>query len=217
MPKDTFLNLPSEKQDKVMRSAINEFSKHGFEKGNVGDIAKKAEVAKGSMYQYFQNKKELFLYSIHWSIDLLTKKYDKYVSDNSTKNENIDIFDFFYHNSKNIWMQLTDEKEIVIFIQDVFLGKYNSLTDESMTYLMRISDELVLKQIQDGKKNGYIRKDIDDNILSLFMTGVSLKIKDHMMSKARLAGTDIVNEDFEVIEGEIKAMIELLKNGMGAK
>lgn len=42
-----------------MRAAIGEFLKHGFEKANVGDIAKNAGVAKGSMCQYFENKKEL--------------------------------------------------------------------------------------------------------------------------------------------------------------
>jgi AcrR family transcriptional regulator len=62
MPKETFFNLNEEKQEKVMRSAISEFLKHGFEKGNIGDIAKNAGVAKGSIYQYFENKRELFLY-----------------------------------------------------------------------------------------------------------------------------------------------------------
>ena len=42
MPKDTFFNLPMEKQEKVMRSAISEIIKYGFEKANVGNIAKSA-------------------------------------------------------------------------------------------------------------------------------------------------------------------------------
>jgi hypothetical protein len=44
MPKDTFFNLSFEKQEKVMRAAISEFSIYGFEKGIVGDIAKNAEL-----------------------------------------------------------------------------------------------------------------------------------------------------------------------------
>jgi len=75
MQKDTFFNLSFEKQEKVMRAAISEFSIYGFEKGNVWDIAKNAGVAKGSMYQYFENKRELFLYSVRWSVEFLVKKY----------------------------------------------------------------------------------------------------------------------------------------------
>jgi AcrR family transcriptional regulator len=214
MPKETFFNLPLEKQEKVIRAAINEFLKHGFEKGNVGDIAKNAEVAKGSIYQYFENKKELFLYSVRWSIELFANKYGKYIN---VKSKDTDIFDFFYKNAKDMWLQMRDEREIVIFIQNVFLGKYNSLTDESMDYMIKVSDQYLLSLIKNGKENGSIRKDIDDKILSLFITGVSFKIKEYMMNKARGLGEDIIDEDFEVNEKEIKALIELLKNGMGEK
>ena len=213
MPKDTFYNLPFEKQEKVMRSAISEFINQGFEKANVGAIAKNAGVAKGSMYQYFENKRELFLFSVRWSMEFLVKKYDKYIT---LKDKELSVFDFFYQNAKDMWLQMRDERELVIFIQDVFLGKYNSLSDESMTYMIKLSDEYLLNLIKAGKNNGSIRKDIDDNILSLFITGVSFKIKEYLMKKARNLGEDIVDEDFEVYEKEIKAMIELLKNGMGA-
>lgn len=214
MPKDTFFNLNEEKKEKVMRSAISEFMRNGFEKGNIGDIAKNAGVAKGSMYQYFENKKELFLYSVQWATELLLKLYYKSIDARDTS---INIFDYLYQNSKDTWSQAREEREIVIFIQDVWLGKYSNLTDESTAYLLKISDEYTLKLIQEGKANGSIRKDIDDNILVLYLTGVSIKIKEYIMNRARALGEDLVDEDFEVNEKEVKAMIELLKNGMGAR
>lgn len=213
MPKDTFLNLPLEKQEKVMRSAISEFIKHSFEKANVGDIAKSAGVAKGSMYQYFENKRELFLFSVRWSMDFLVKKFDKYIT---MEDKEMDIFIYFEQNSKDSWIQMRDERELVMFVQNVFLGKYNSLTDEPMDYMIKLSDEYLLNLIKDGKNNGSIRCDIDDKILSLFISGVTFKIKEHLMNKARSIGEDIVDGDYEEYEKEIKAMIELLRNGMGA-
>jgi AcrR family transcriptional regulator len=214
MPKETFFNLNEEKQEKVMRSAISEFLKHGFEKGNIGDIAKNAGVAKGSIYQYFENKRELFLYSVKWSTQLMMKKYSKYMV---VTDKDINIFDFLYENSKQLWVQMRDEREVIIFIQDVFLGRYARLTDDSMEYMMKVSDEYILQLIREGKKNGCIRDDIDDNILSLYITGVSMKIKQYMMNKARTAGEDIIDEPFEKHESEIRAMIELIKNGMGGR
>jgi AcrR family transcriptional regulator len=211
MPKETFFNLSEEKQGNVMRAAINEFSKHGFEKGNIGDIAKNAGVAKGSIYQYFENKKELFLYSVKWSLELLTKKYEKYlVITNKEKN----IFDYLYESSRTIIIQMREERELVIFIQDVFLGKYKSLMDESMEYMMKFSDEYTIQIIRQGKENGCIRKDIDDKLLCLFVTGVSYKFKEYIMNKARVLGEDLIDEDFEAYDNEIKTLIELMKNGM---
>ena len=43
----TFFNLSEEKQEKVIRAAISEFSKYGFEKGNIGEICKKCRSCKG--------------------------------------------------------------------------------------------------------------------------------------------------------------------------
>ncbi len=105
----------------------------------------------------------------------------------------------------------------MVFIQDVFLGKYSAMTDESMGLMMKASDEVVLKLIQDGKRNGFIREDIDDQVLAIFMSGATLKFKEHLIREARYAGGDMIDDDFEVYEGKIKALLELLKTGMGAR
>ncbi|WP_079426952.1 TetR/AcrR family transcriptional regulator [Clostridium oryzae] len=215
MPKETFFNLSNEKQEKVMRSAIKEFLNNGFEKSNIGTIAKNAEAAKGSMYQYFENKKELFLFSIEWAAKLLMDKYGKSLDVGTDKNVN--LFDHFYYSSKQMWSQLNDERDLVIFIQDVFLGKYKNIPTESMDYMLKASDEYVLKLIRSGKENGHIRKDMDDKLLALFMTGVSLKFKEYMLNRAREGGEDMLDESFEKVDSEVKAMLELMKNGMAPK
>jgi len=209
MPKETFFNLNEEKQEKIMRSAVHEFQGSGFENGNVGRIAKNAGVAKGSMYQYFENKKELFLYTVQWSMQLFIRKYGKTILP-----EGANIFDYFYESARQILFQLNDEKELAIFIQDVFLGKYSSLTDETLGVMTEAANEYALGLIAGGKKNGSIRKDIDDHILVLFMTGTSMKIKEDILKRVKNAGMDIV-EDYEKYESDIKAMLELLKSGMG--
>lgn len=212
MPKETFLNLSEEKQENIMRVAISKFSSLGYEKSNMGDIAKTAGVAKGSMYQYFENKKELFLYSIQWCIDLLMKKYNKYIT---VSDENINIFDYLYESSREIIVQMREEREAVIFIQEVFLGRYKNVLDESMDYILKASDQYVLNFIRQGKKNGYIREDLDDKLLCLYVTGVSFKFKEYIMNRAKNMGQEIIDEPFDEYEKEIKSMIELIKNGMG--
>lgn len=212
MPKETFLNLSDEKQENIMRAAISRFSTLGYEKSNMGDISKTAGVAKGSMYQYFENKKELFLYSIQWCIDLLMKKYNKYIT---ASDENINIFDYLYESSREIIVQMREEREAVIFIQEVFLGRYKNIMDESMDYILKTSDQYVLNFIRQGKKNGYIREDIDDKLLCLYVTGVSFKFKEYIMNRAKSMGQEIIDEPFDEYEKEIKSMIELMKYGMG--
>ncbi len=213
MPKQTFISLPEEKQEKIMRAGINQFIRFGYEKGNVGEIAKAAGVAKGSMYQYFEDKKELFLYSVQWSMNLVMKKYAHLMIPPECES----IFGILEKNARDIMLQMKEERELVIFIQDVFLGKYHSLTDESMEYVNKMATEHMQRIIALGKKNGSIRGDISDHILILYVGGVSFKIKEYLMSKARNMGEDIIDEDYELYEKEIGDMMELLKNGMGGK
>lgn len=212
MPKETFFNLNEEKQEKVIRSAVSEFVKHGFEKANIGVIAKNAGVAKGSIYQYFENKKELFMYAVQWSTNLFLRKYGLKAVPND-----MDIFDFMLESAKPMLKQLKEERELTIFMQDVILGKYNSVGDESLSAVMKTGDEYALRLIREGKKNGSIRKDIDDHILSMFLTGASMKIKEAILYKARNDGNNMNDLGYDKYENEYKAMMELLKNGMGEK
>ncbi len=60
MPKDTFLNLIEEKRYLIENVALNEFAEHGFNNASINRIVEKADIAKGSFYQYFEDKGDLF-------------------------------------------------------------------------------------------------------------------------------------------------------------
>ncbi|MCE5340349.1 MAG: TetR/AcrR family transcriptional regulator [Planctomycetaceae bacterium] len=49
-----------EKRVAIIQAAKNEFISKGFEAARIDEIAKKANVAKGTVYLYFPNKEELF-------------------------------------------------------------------------------------------------------------------------------------------------------------
>lgn len=62
MPRATFSTLSEEKQGRILRVAANLFAERGFHRTDMEEIAKRAGVAKGSLYNYFHSKDELFLY-----------------------------------------------------------------------------------------------------------------------------------------------------------
>ncbi len=59
MPTQTFLNLNYEKQEKILFVAIEEFANNTFNEASMNRIVKKAKIPKGSLYQYFKDKKDL--------------------------------------------------------------------------------------------------------------------------------------------------------------
>ncbi len=62
MPSTTFFNLPETKRTTIEAAAIHEFAAHGFEGAGVNAIVAGAHIAKGSFYQYFADKADLFQY-----------------------------------------------------------------------------------------------------------------------------------------------------------
>ena len=62
MPKSTWDNLDGTRRDRVLAAAMAEFGRHGYSGGSLNVIARDAGVAKGSLFQYFEDKFEFFAY-----------------------------------------------------------------------------------------------------------------------------------------------------------
>ena len=62
MPTSTFLNLPEEKREKLIRAIKDEFSRVPFGEVSINKIVQAAEIPRGSFYQYFADKNDMLGY-----------------------------------------------------------------------------------------------------------------------------------------------------------
>jgi AcrR family transcriptional regulator len=62
MPTVTWSRLGGERRAAVVAAAESEFAAHGFSGGSLNVIARRAGVAKGSLFQYFADKRDLYAY-----------------------------------------------------------------------------------------------------------------------------------------------------------
>lgn len=69
MPSQTFFNLPDIKQQVIIDSAIAELANHSYESASISNIVNQARIAKGSFYQYFENKEDLYLYLVDQALE----------------------------------------------------------------------------------------------------------------------------------------------------
>ncbi len=94
MPTKTFLNLPKEKQDKIIEASIQEFSTVSFRKASINHIIKQAEISRGSFYMYFEDIQDLTIYIMkkikQEILDEIRKRIDKLPI-------KLDIFMIIYH------------------------------------------------------------------------------------------------------------------------
>lgn len=62
MPTKTFLRLPEEKQARLIEAAWTEFTRINYVDTSINNIVKDAGIPRGSFYQYFTDKDDLFSY-----------------------------------------------------------------------------------------------------------------------------------------------------------
>ena len=64
MPSDTFFRLPEEKRQRLMDAAWEEFTQVRFSDASINKIIQSAHIPRGSFYQYFEDKNDLFSYLV---------------------------------------------------------------------------------------------------------------------------------------------------------
>lgn len=90
MPKKTFFNLPNAKRTLIESIAIDEFAAAPFTSASISAIVERAGIAKGSFYQYFEDKKDLYMHLL----DLAMKQKVALVSEIKPSERALDMFDY---------------------------------------------------------------------------------------------------------------------------
>ena len=75
---NAFYKLDKKKQERIINASLRVFSKNNFKNGSTDAIAYQAQISKGSLFQYFKNKKSLYLFLYEHSIEKLEKKAYKH-------------------------------------------------------------------------------------------------------------------------------------------
>jgi AcrR family transcriptional regulator len=91
MPKQTFLNLPMEKRDLIINVAIDEFVEFGLENASTNRIVANSGISKGSFYQYFEDKQDVFMYLL----SILEQEKLAFFEGKRPSNSNMDTFEYF--------------------------------------------------------------------------------------------------------------------------
>jgi len=76
LPTATFINLPEDKRKRIFQASVNEFAQRNIEAASLANIVAESKISRGSIYQYFRDKEDLYIYVI----ESLREKRAEYVS-----------------------------------------------------------------------------------------------------------------------------------------
>jgi AcrR family transcriptional regulator len=154
MPKQTFFHLSKDKQDTLVQAAKQEFSRAPLHEASIANIIKSAGIPRGSFYQYFEDKDDIFYYLLN---QLGERNNQRFISVLNEKNG--DLFESFIANFQ-FMIEVHRNEEHKNFFKNVYLN---------MNY--KHENTLANNVYEENQKNQFL------NIIKLIDTG-NLNIKD---------------------------------------
>ncbi|MBL8102711.1 MAG: TetR/AcrR family transcriptional regulator [Anaerolineales bacterium] len=164
MPKQTFLNLPDEKRQTVVNAAIDEFAEYGFESASINRIVANSGISKGSFYQYFEDKMDVFKYLM----DVIAQEKTEFFKGKHPPSPGQSIFGYFRWMIKTGMEFNSTNPKLVKAIARVLLS-------EGMYYGQIFADvrkktmDTLVGMIQSAKQNGEIDASVDEKVAAKVM------------------------------------------------
>jgi len=191
-----------EKRNRIITAAINTFSKYGLEKGTIATIAKEADIGKGTVYQYFQSKEEIFENIIYIIFDGLLHAWKEIIESDISPLKKIEIMLDYTVDITDQWMN-SESKDQMAMLMEIFLYSFRNQNKINMDQVLKNIYKLIEPVIEEGVKEG-VFKTVDADylgfILFSFLDGFAL----HFFFQ-------IQNYDHEKLKNSMK---NLLLNGL---
>ena len=212
MPTETFNNLPAQKRKRIIELAIKEFATNPYDVSSISNIVRLAGIAKGSFYQYFEDKKDLYCYLI----ELAANEKLKLVKDLPAPDHNTGLFGYMR------W-QFLSEVFFEIRHPDLSQLSYRAFVEgvkfpEMVEELRRRGTTQFFKQlISQGILHGEVAEWVDPDVAAFIMEILFYQFGTYFVDRLGLTEADFV--DHSIYENEeaqhlLNNLMDIVEAGM---
>ncbi|GAM16709.1 TetR/AcrR family transcriptional regulator [Mesobacillus selenatarsenatis] len=201
MPKQTFFNLSEQKRKNLLESAEMEFTRAPLFEASIANIIKTAGISRGSFYQYFEDKDDLYFYLLEDKL----KKGKIYFSGLLAKHQG-DLIEAVIELQNYFLLALSDEEEKQ-FLKNALLytthrveSSFTSIWD---TYL----DNQEFKKVGKLINRDYLNSTAEKELLHIFKMVSALAFNNLIEKTVKGLSDDEAMESF-------KLSMSLLKQGI---
>jgi TetR/AcrR family fatty acid metabolism transcriptional regulator len=161
----------------ILQAAIEVFSKGGFRNSSISEIAKRANVAEGTIYQYYKNKEDLFFSIPIQKTTEFTEEVDLHLQGITGTFNQIRKFIWYY-----LYFFKTNPEYGRILMLEMRVSR--SFVKTKTYNFLKKSISRILEIIREGQNEGTIRKDVNIYVLRQLVLG----ILEHVVTRWLLQG-----------------------------
>jgi len=206
MPKDTFFNLPADKRALICKVAIQEFGEYSFDRASINRIVARAGIAKGSFYQYFEDKQDLFLYLAR----LAAEAKAEYVSPVMRNPDEHDFFTLLREAYISGIQFAAEHPEYAEISKKLLENKDAPIYREFMAENLPSAYAFFETLLGSAVARGEVRADIDIKMVAHMLVPMNQHVVEYYMEHV---AQDLDEGIFETID----KFVDLLKRGIGGE
>lgn len=200
------LNL-SEKEQKILQSAIKVFSEKGFSAATTNEIAKDAGIAEGTIFRYFKTKKDILRGILIQTINLMSGKLvmesvEKILLNSDGKDLRTVLKELLYDRMKLIDSVFPMARIIIteaLFHDDVREAIYQNIVTRAMDAFKLFHRQMVEK--------GMIRSDVEPDVMLRSILG-NIAV---FITQKKLFGDRFVIDD---LDREFEKVLDVILYGI---
>ena len=190
------------KRREILSAAIELFARNGFDHTTLDDIAEASEYGKGTLYNYFQNKEEIYSAIIRQIFDDYCEIHERILNGTDTLKE------YFEQTTKELIHYCVENRSSFIMLVRYRVRTMGDSKTKEACELTEFQDkvnQLLTKRIKSAIKNNEIRKVDTGSLLLLYKSMIIPYLHLNFIS----------NDNFEIdIEKETKFILSVLFNGI---
>jgi len=198
-----------QRREEIVEAAEKVFFTRGFKESTMEDIAKKAELSKGTLYLYFNSKEDLHLAVAHKAVSLLKSV----ISENDRPGEN--AFEKLVSMGRaavEFTRRFPDHMNSIMFLEGFELGQISYSASQVREVIYKDSPVgMLIRIVEQGLKEKLIRDDIPPPIIAhtLWMQTLSVirfvTMKGALIEVFDLTPEKIYESHFELVLNGIRS------------
>lgn len=205
---EKFEKLDEEKRIRIIEAAIEEFNINGYLAASTNNIVKNAGISKGSLFDYFENKQNLFFYLFKITIQKISENFQK----EKFKLQNLDLFEGlqFFINGNIIFF--TNNPKIFNFLAKGMTSSPIEIRNEMLKIKRNLQGNIINYLITNTDSN-YFRQDIQKEQIEFFVLTLLDSLSNIYIERYN-GDIEKLKEFNSQRELEVEAYINLIKHGI---
>lgn len=210
MPKETFFNLPETKRQMIEDAAMDEFVAWGYDNASINRIVDVCQIAKGSFYQYFDDKKDLY---IHLIMRIADEKM-KFLSPLVQGESEVDLFGRLAEMYRAGLAFARSNPRAALLGNRVYRNMDHPVHQEFMADGTEMAIAFYTQLLERAVARGEVRADIDLRFAAFLLLQMNTNTIEYYFDVVKGEGFDFSKVDDDVMD-TVKLFLDFIKSGIG--